>query len=333
MREMMRRGKGTFLGASIILGIWWTPGPARAEEKPAPLMIDTRKRFEKVGELLDAGMYVDACPMLERIVADDPSANGARMELAECYVHLGKLASAWRAYRAVAEADPKRREEATKAAKELEPRVSKVRISLPPAVSSIPGLLVVLDWRPRGAAECREPILVDGGDSEIWAVAPDRKRWKSRMSVPKERGDVVVEVPVLEESARPAVPANTGPAVMATYGGALLGFGMMGLGAGFGMQVESNRLIESVGRDGLCGPVNGQYYCHQAGMERLETARTYRWVAIAGYGAGVLFGGVGLVSVVSGYVTSRRDQGKRRGAGVTVHFDAGFGQVGLSGTF
>ena len=56
---------------------------------------------------MDAGDYTAACPLLERSHSLDPS-SGTLLNLGDCQEHLGRTASAWRAFteaRALASSD------------------------------------------------------------------------------------------------------------------------------------------------------------------------------------------------------------------------------------
>lgn len=84
---------------AILLGgaVGLFAGDARADRALAEALFDEGRR------LAAAGKFAEACPKFERSNAEDP-APGTQLNLASCYEHLGKTASAWATYTAVASA-------------------------------------------------------------------------------------------------------------------------------------------------------------------------------------------------------------------------------------
>src|SRR5215471_5318240 len=92
--------------------------------------------FNQGRELAKANHWGEACPKFEASLHYDP-ALGTRLNLATCYEHVDKLASAWGLYRESSElasqaGDVKRRDYAQKQAAALEPRLPRLAIA-PPA--------------------------------------------------------------------------------------------------------------------------------------------------------------------------------------------------------
>jgi hypothetical protein len=108
---------------------------------PVRARADAGEDFERGRTLLAAGNYAEACAAFERSMEGDPQ-NGTLYNLANCYAKRGKVASAWRAYRSLAERDgnPKRREDAARRAGELEPGLPRLRL-----VATSPGWSAKLD--------------------------------------------------------------------------------------------------------------------------------------------------------------------------------------------
>src|SRR5215471_14325384 len=91
--------------------------------------------FNQARDLVKANKWAEACPKFEASLRYDPVL-GTRLNLATCYEHIGKLASAWGLYRESIElakkaGDTKRAEYAQKQAAALEPRLPKLAISAP----------------------------------------------------------------------------------------------------------------------------------------------------------------------------------------------------------
>ena len=91
--------------------------------------------FSRGRELAKANQWTDACPKFEASLHYDPLL-GTRLNLAACYEHIGRLASAWGLYREAIDlareaGDTKRRDYAQQQAALLEPRLAKLAISAP----------------------------------------------------------------------------------------------------------------------------------------------------------------------------------------------------------
>src|SRR5262249_54770458 len=93
--------------------------------------------FNEGKKLAAAGRYAEACPKFAESQRLDPGA-GTLLNYGDCLEKLGKVASAWGAFReavmlASRVGDEKRRVEATRRADLLEPRLSRLTIVVPPA--------------------------------------------------------------------------------------------------------------------------------------------------------------------------------------------------------
>jgi hypothetical protein len=212
-----------------------------------------RALFAEARKLMKAGKYDAACPKLEA-AAKLYSGSGVLLNLADCYEHTGRTASAWNEFGATAEvaartgrsddeAEGRRRQQA------LEPRLSRLVVHV---AQDVPGLTVarggtVLD---RGAWDI--PIPVDPGTYALTAKATGRAPWSSEVKVTAVGATVTVEVPPLPRehdeapeatatgpaSAAPAVerahPAHVDAATTGGTGGSgarVLGVGLTSLGA------------------------------------------------------------------------------------------------------
>ncbi len=113
---------------------------------------------------MQAGRYTEACPKLEQAVRLFPGA-GLLLNLADCYEHTGRLASAWtrfgdaaaagrRAGNADAEAEANRRRGL------VEPNLTRVVVHVD---KEEPGLAVTLDGQKLDRARWNTPIAVDPG--------------------------------------------------------------------------------------------------------------------------------------------------------------------------
>src|SRR4051795_1100570 len=113
------------VGALLVLAL----GVGRAHAQPSPEGSSSalaEQLFNQGRDLIKANNWADACPKFEASLRYDPVL-GTRLNLASCYEHIGKLASAWGLYRESIElakkaGDNKRAEYAQKQAGALEPR-------------------------------------------------------------------------------------------------------------------------------------------------------------------------------------------------------------------
>jgi hypothetical protein len=155
--------------------------PARAgeqEKQAQALFVDGMKLMAKK-------QYAEACDKLARSQELDPGM-GTQYRLAECYEKLGRLASAFDQYTAVADAakaagKPDREAVARKRAAGLEPRVAKLTIVLPPSVAALSGLTVARDGKPVDAKLYGTPIPVDPGDHVVTVNAPGKKTFEGKV--------------------------------------------------------------------------------------------------------------------------------------------------------
>ena len=113
------------------------PGVAAADTSVA------ETTFKKGRELLKQGKYEEACAAFAQSQALDPQF-GTLYNLASCDEQIGKLATAWTAFRELAQGDTnaERRARSAAEAKQLEARVPHVIVKVPPDLA---GVTVTLD--------------------------------------------------------------------------------------------------------------------------------------------------------------------------------------------
>lgn len=186
-------------------------------------------------QLMNKKRYAEACEKFARSQELDPGM-GTQYRLAECYEKLGRLASAYDQFMAVAEAaktakKPDRESVARKRAAALEVRVAKLTIEVPPKVASLPDLEVRRDGAVVGKDLWGTPIPVDSGDHVVTATARGKKPWEAKVWA-EGTSKLLVSVTGLEDIARPVakpVPKSMMPAIVL---GAVGGVGVV-LGATF----------------------------------------------------------------------------------------------------
>src|SRR5260221_714184 len=86
------------LGVALALALGAATPRARADGGPTE---PAKALFEEAIKLLDAGRTAEACPKLEESKQLDPRV-GTEFELADCYERMGRTASAWSGFVALA---------------------------------------------------------------------------------------------------------------------------------------------------------------------------------------------------------------------------------------
>jgi hypothetical protein len=158
--------------------------------------------FEEARILMEAGRYPEACPAFARSESLDAHV-GTMANLAYCYEHLGKTASAWKwwiqsalAYGARGKMDEA--EVARSRAAQLEPHLAKVTVSVE-LPDDQPALEVRIDGEPLPKAAWNATSPLDPGSHVVEALAPGRQRWSLTIDVNDDHVPEVT-VPVLKEA-------------------------------------------------------------------------------------------------------------------------------------
>jgi hypothetical protein len=178
-----------------------TPPVAHAQSAEAEALFRDGRTLIKAGKLASGCDKLAASERLE-------SSIGTLLNLGDCREKLGKLASAWAAFRKAeamakrAGGDDKRQAEAGRRAAALEPRMSNLVIDV---AQRVDGLVVRRDDEVVDDAVWNTPLPVDPGTYEITAEAPGRAPWRTSVAIAAGTPRRVVEVPPLA----PAAPAPT----------------------------------------------------------------------------------------------------------------------------
>ena len=292
-----------FLRRSVVpsialIGIATAATPARAQDAQAQAM--GRALFNEGTTLFNKGDFEAACPKFEASLKNYPGL-GTRGKLAECYEKLGRYASAWAAYREVAQlamrsGDPTREQVASGRAKSLEPKLSYLTITLPPA-NDVPGLVI-----KRGTAELERAKLgsaepVDSGGITIEISAPGRKTFTTQLTAMQGQStkfEVPSLVPTESAVAPPPPPPPSGaeppgvhgdpPAWQKPVGLVLVGVGVVGMGVGgvFGLSAKSkyNGAFDGGGCD------RATKSCDAPGQSAVDDARSKATLSTILFAAG-----------------------------------------------
>jgi tetratricopeptide (TPR) repeat protein len=172
--------------------------------------------FDRAKKLMSEGKFADACPALEESQRIE-ARSGTLLNLADCYEHEGRLATAWSTFLdaaalAAATGNTDREQGARDRAAALASRYSKLVIVLPPA-ASIEGIEITRDGDPVGRPQLGLPLPADSGSHVVAAKAPGRKPWRTTVLVEGGASTATITVPELEriadETAASAAAANS----------------------------------------------------------------------------------------------------------------------------
>ncbi|HEX3770256.1 MAG TPA: tetratricopeptide repeat protein [Polyangiaceae bacterium] len=273
-----------------------TPAGAQTGSDP----VAARALFQDGRKLAGLGKFDEACPKFERSLSLDAGI-GTMFNLADCYEHIGRTASAWSKFldatsAAQAAGEAEREKVARQRATALEPHLSRLTVT----VAAPPPSLEVHDG-PRAVPPSLygEAVPVDPGEHTLEATAPGKKPWSATVHVGKDGDAATVTVPALEDvEAAPAPvaqapmpgpippePAPARPSWPTAAGWISAGAGVVGVGVGvaFGLLTESkNSDAKSVCPTSMnCTPSDVTHYASDQ-----SDAKTDRTIAIVGFAAG-----------------------------------------------
>lgn len=317
--------------------------------------------FVEGRKLMAAGKHADACPKFEASNREDPSA-GTLMNLAICYEKTGRTATAWATYketvvRAGTEGRTQHEDAARDAAARLEPKLSKLTITVP--ASAPEGLVVERDATVLSASAFGVPVAVDPGEHSIKASAPGYEPWSTTIAVQANADSKTVTIPALTalpeatppptDTPAPASPPPSEPTPASatppagstdatrdsssgssTLGWVLTGAGTAVLGTGFVFgYLASQQASDAESDPNLCPDKR----CTPAGRSEIDGAESKALISTIGVGVGAVALGAGVYFLVSAGGSSAKASPKASSARVSPFVAAGGGGVGVSGAF
>jgi tetratricopeptide (TPR) repeat protein len=211
---MKRIDRAIATRVALLLGllVWLLPAglfAAEAEQAAA------RALFAEGRQLAASGNYEQACAKFEDSYRLNPGI-GTNFNLADCLEHLGRTAGAWARFLDVATAtkaagQPERESVARARAAALEPSLSRLVVDVR---SPAAGLIVQLDHIRVAETSWGMALPADPGEHVIEAVAPKKKKWSTRVTVPPTAETLSVSVPQLEDAPTEPPPPETPPALL-----------------------------------------------------------------------------------------------------------------------
>ncbi|HMJ56121.1 MAG TPA: hypothetical protein VK540_28840 [Polyangiaceae bacterium] len=173
--------------------------------------------FNEGRKLVSERRFEQACPKFEESLRLD-SGIGTRLNLADCWEHTGRTASAWSLFLEVAmsarSAGQKDREKlARKRAQELEPRLSRLLIRVKTPDNEVE---VLRNGSVVGRPQWDLPVPVDPGTYVIEARAAHKQLWKTTIEIGPSAAVSIVVVPDLEDDGAKIGATTTAPRVDAS---------------------------------------------------------------------------------------------------------------------
>jgi tetratricopeptide (TPR) repeat protein len=301
-------------------------GPAprsAAASSDASKSAGAKELFKEGRKLAEKGDYQGACSKFEQSLELEDGI-GTRFNLADCYEHLGRTATAYEMFVEVAESSRKqgqtqREGVAQSRAEALAGKLARLLIQVEPQERVIQ---IRRDGEKLDSASLGSPVALDPGTYELSASAPGLEEWTSKVELPPGPIVVQVNVPKLKEEPRapapiakeelkpepkPAAPERemprrgdrhlqTGTVIL---GGA--GLAAMVASVTFGLQYQtSNSDARAVCRASVdCTPE--ELSLHTSLVEDAKKARTLAYVSV---GAGTVLLGTALLL----YLNSAEDE-------------------------
>jgi hypothetical protein len=293
--------------------------PARGQDAQTQAM--GRTLFNEGVALYNKGDFEAACPKLEASLKAYAGV-GTRGKLAECYEKLGRYASAYAAYREVAQlatrsGDPAREQVASERAKSLEPKLSYVTVTVPPA-NDVAGLVVKRNGREVERAKLGSAEPVDAGSVAFEVSAPGRRSFNGKVTVAQGQA-ARFEVPALALEVAPPPPVTSSPTSTpapalapppvsaddstALYGDrpswqrplgfVLLGSGVVAMGVGGFFGLSAKTKYNDAFDGGGC--VRATKTCDAPGQAAVDDARSKATLSTILFGAG---GGLAVVGAI-----------------------------------
>lgn len=155
-----------------------------------------RALFKEARQFISEGKYEQACPQFEKSLKLEAGI-GTQFNLADCWEHMGRTASAYNLFRAAAIAAKDKGQSdraliASQRAEALLPQLSRLQIKRDAAVT---GLRISRDDVEIKNLSFREPTPVDPGVYSVVSLSGDKELWKTQVNVPPQALTVLVTVP------------------------------------------------------------------------------------------------------------------------------------------
>ena len=273
------------LAALLLASLTCVSLPAAAGDPAAAEVL-----FRQGRDAAKAGDFRMACEKFGESQRLDP-APGTLINLGECKAKLGLFASAWQYYREASDllvGDPERRALAEKAAAEVEPRMSRLKVGLSPTAPE--HTTAVRDGVELAHGSLDLALPVDAGEHLIVVQAPGRepKEFRVKLGETESKSVIVEPGPVKTE------PVAASSVAMRNAGFAVGAIGLASLGVGIVTGVLTLNRKSTVEEN--CGESG----CTPPGLDAAAEGKTLSTVSsvtfvvgLAALGTGILLVGLG----------------------------------------
>jgi hypothetical protein len=307
----MRLGAPTL----VLVGVAFASS-ARGQSPSSPDMARAEGLFQSGRQLMREGRFHEACPKLEESQRLDP-APGTRLNLADCWEHEGRTASAHREFLGVAQIAEKNGEKeraaiAKNRARLLEGKLTRLVLSVPPG-ARVRGLQLFRNSALVPEAEWDVAQAVDPGAFVIEARAPGRHVFRSAFKLQNDAATHHLTIPALvaDRASTPPDGAGTTRGEWLQRGGVgLVGLGALGIALGTVFGVRAVRLYHQSQDEG-CDQRNA---CPAPALVTRDSAVHSGNISTASFVVGgvLLAGGAGI------YVWGTRQRSSEQ-AGLSMH--------------
>lgn len=290
--------------------------------------------FEQGKKLSEAGKWAEACPKFAEAHRLKPDATGITLNLADCYKHIGKNASAYSLFReggflAKKASDTARADYAEKEAAALEPTLSHVQID----AADTPGLIIRIDETELGKGALGTSVPVDPGTHKVEATAPGYNVWSTTVTVVAGKDAPPLKIPTLSplppdtKGGPPPVNPALRPAAFAVGGVGVAGLVVGGVFGGLAMSAKSD--LSKLCTNNGCTASNG-------GQDKLASAKSKALISTIGVsvgGAALATGVVLFVLSTRGGATPKDEKSAPPKTALVPTFDRDGGGLSLTGAF
>ncbi len=277
---------------------------AHAEEPNA----SAEELFREGNALVAAGRFAEACPKLAESQRLDPAV-GTQFNLADCYEHLDKTATAFALFNEVAHiarsAGKFERERLAKErADKLEPKLARLTLHV---AAPAPGLELRIDDALVARDRWEHPTPIDPGAHHVVVSAPSRTAWKSDFTATAAK-TVEIKIPELVDPTpkpRPVIVTTKAPAsTQKTVAIGVAGVGVAGILAGSVAGAISIAARSSA--EDACPEATYHFRCPtQRGVDDWSSATTAGDVSTVGF----IVGGAALAAAAVLWLTAPKARG------------------------
>jgi len=277
------------IAALLVCGLWGMPALAATENEQA-----AQAAFDEALKLMRLKRYAEACAHLARSQELDP-AMGTQFRLAECYEKLGRVASAYDQYIAVAEAAKadkqiQREAVARSRASALESKVARLTLDISPSVAALKGVEIRRDGVIVEKNDWGRAVTIDLGDHVVTVQAPGKQAFERKLWADAS-AKLVVSVAALDEkpSSEPKPRSPIPTYVLLGTGGVGIGLGITFLALRAGrVTAAKNSSEQIIAEGGNCradGPAEFRTKCATL-LDIAKRGDTYGTVSIVSFSVG-----------------------------------------------